>query len=154
MGSTICPMSEIVCFPVLNFTYSHVENSLFFALDSAVSLWLEFTFQTYQLVYYNLFVIVSSIAKISFILFVSCFVKQHPGWNCVLLDIYDCEILSLRCLIGPMFYFVISYVIPPDGHFRTRPRNLADGVTILIWLDGQVYRAQYILFHSNSYQFL
>jgi len=29
-------MSEIVCFPVLNFTYSHVENSLFFALDLAV----------------------------------------------------------------------------------------------------------------------
>jgi len=26
-------MSEIVCFPVLIFTYSHVENSLFFALD-------------------------------------------------------------------------------------------------------------------------
>jgi hypothetical protein len=38
MGSTICPMSEIVCFPVLIFTYSHVENSLFFALDLAVSL--------------------------------------------------------------------------------------------------------------------
>ena len=38
MGSTICPMSEIVCFPVLTFTYSHVENSLFFALDLAVSL--------------------------------------------------------------------------------------------------------------------
>ena len=37
-GSTICPMSEIVCFPVLNFTYSHVENSLFFALDFAISL--------------------------------------------------------------------------------------------------------------------
>ena len=37
-GSTICPMSEIVCFPVLIFTYSHVENSLFFALDLAVSL--------------------------------------------------------------------------------------------------------------------
>ena len=33
----LCPMSEIVCFPVLIFTYSHVENSLFFALDSAVS---------------------------------------------------------------------------------------------------------------------
>jgi hypothetical protein len=28
-------MSEIVCFPVLNFTYSHVENSLFFALDGS-----------------------------------------------------------------------------------------------------------------------
>ena len=38
MGSTICPMSEIVCFLVLIFTYSHVENSLFFALDLAVSL--------------------------------------------------------------------------------------------------------------------
>ena len=38
MGSTICPMSEIVCFLVLNFTYSHVENSLFFALDFAISL--------------------------------------------------------------------------------------------------------------------
>ena len=38
LGSTICPMSEIVCFPVLIFTYSHVENSLFFALDLAVSL--------------------------------------------------------------------------------------------------------------------
>ena len=38
-GSTIlCPMSEIVCFLVLIFTYSHVENSLFFALDLAVSL--------------------------------------------------------------------------------------------------------------------
>jgi hypothetical protein len=37
-GLTICPMSEIVCFPVLIFTYSHVENSLFFALDLAVSL--------------------------------------------------------------------------------------------------------------------
>ena len=36
-GSTM-PMSEIVCFPVLNFNYSHVENSLFFALDWAVSL--------------------------------------------------------------------------------------------------------------------
>ena len=34
----LCPMSEIVCFPVLNFTYSHVENSLFFALDLVVSL--------------------------------------------------------------------------------------------------------------------
>jgi hypothetical protein len=34
----LCPMSEIVCFPVLNFTYSHVENSPFFALDLAVSL--------------------------------------------------------------------------------------------------------------------
>ncbi len=33
----LCPMSEIVCFPVLNFTYSHVENSQFFALDLAVS---------------------------------------------------------------------------------------------------------------------
>jgi hypothetical protein len=33
LGSTICPVSEIVCFPVLNFTYSHAENSLFFALD-------------------------------------------------------------------------------------------------------------------------
>jgi hypothetical protein len=43
------------------------------------------------------------IAKISFILFVSCFVKQHPGQNYVLVDIYDCEILSLPCLIGPMF---------------------------------------------------
>jgi hypothetical protein len=31
----LCPMSEIVCFPVLNFTYSHVENSLFFALDGS-----------------------------------------------------------------------------------------------------------------------
>jgi hypothetical protein len=86
-------MSEIVCFSVLNFTYSRVENTQFFALDLAVSLVLEFTFQTYQLVYYNLFVFVSSIAKISFILFVSCFVKQHPGRNHVLLDIYDCEIL-------------------------------------------------------------
>ncbi len=38
LGSTICPMSEIVCFPVLNFSYSHVENSLFFALDLVVSL--------------------------------------------------------------------------------------------------------------------
>jgi hypothetical protein len=64
-GSTICPMSEIVCFSVLNFTYSRVENTQFFALDLAVSLVLEFTFQTYQLVYYNLFVFVSSIAKIS-----------------------------------------------------------------------------------------
>ena len=34
----LCPMSEIVCFLVLIFTYSHVENSLFFALDLAVSL--------------------------------------------------------------------------------------------------------------------
>jgi hypothetical protein len=31
-------MSEIVCFLVLIFTDSHVENSLFFALDLAVSL--------------------------------------------------------------------------------------------------------------------
>jgi hypothetical protein len=58
-------MSEIVCFLVLNFTYSHVENIQFFALDLRVSLVLEFTFQTYQLVYFNLFVFVSSIAKIS-----------------------------------------------------------------------------------------
>jgi hypothetical protein len=29
----LCPMSEIVCFLVLIFTYSHLENSLFFALD-------------------------------------------------------------------------------------------------------------------------
>jgi hypothetical protein len=38
-GSTtiiLCPVSEIVCFPVLNFTYSHEENSLFFALDFTV----------------------------------------------------------------------------------------------------------------------
>jgi hypothetical protein len=103
MGSTICPVSEIVCFPVLNFTYSHAENSLFFALDFTVFLKLGFTFQTYQLEYYNLSVFLSSIAKISFILFVSCFVKQHPGQNYVLLDIYDCGILSLQCLIGPMF---------------------------------------------------
>ena len=69
-------------------------KTLYFSLlDLAVSLWLKFTFQTYQLVYYNLFVFVSSIAKISFILFVSCFVKQHPGRSHVLLDIYDCEIL-------------------------------------------------------------
>ena len=104
LGSTLCPMSEIVCFSVLNFTYSRVENIQFFALDLAVSLVLEFTFQTYQLVYYKLFVFVSFIAKISFILFVSYFVKQHPGRNYVLVDIYDCEILSLRCLIGPMTY--------------------------------------------------
>ena len=104
-------MSEIVRFPVLNFTYSHVENSLFFTFDLVVSLILEFTFQTYQLVYYKLFVFVSSIAKISCILFVSCFVKQHPGRNFVLVEIYDCEILSLRCLIGPMFLLAISYVI-------------------------------------------
>jgi hypothetical protein len=36
MGSTICPTSEIVCLPVLIFTYSHVENALFFALDLVV----------------------------------------------------------------------------------------------------------------------
>jgi hypothetical protein len=36
MGSTICPTSEIVCFPVLIFTYSHVKNALFFALDLVV----------------------------------------------------------------------------------------------------------------------
>ncbi len=35
-GSTICPTSEIVCLPVLIFTYSHVENALFFALDLVV----------------------------------------------------------------------------------------------------------------------
>ena len=34
--------------------------------------------------YYKLFVFVSFIAKISFILFVSCFVKQHPGRNYVI----------------------------------------------------------------------
>ena len=61
--------------------------------------------------YYKLFVFVSSIAKISCILFVSCFVKQHPGRNFVLVEIYDCEILSLRCLIGPMFSLAIVYVI-------------------------------------------
>jgi hypothetical protein len=32
-GLTICPTSEIVCLPVLIFTYSHVENALFFALE-------------------------------------------------------------------------------------------------------------------------
>jgi hypothetical protein len=36
--------------PVLIFTYSHVENALFFALDLVVFLQLEFLFQTYQLV--------------------------------------------------------------------------------------------------------
>ncbi len=29
----ICTLIEIVCLPVLIFTYSHVENALFFALD-------------------------------------------------------------------------------------------------------------------------
>jgi hypothetical protein len=33
MGSTTFPASKIVCFPVLIFTYSHVENSIFFSLD-------------------------------------------------------------------------------------------------------------------------
>ncbi len=54
-GSTICPTSEIVCLPVLIFTFSHVENALFFALDLVVFLQLELLFQTYQLVYYNLY---------------------------------------------------------------------------------------------------
>ncbi len=35
-GSTICPTSEIVCLPVLIFTYSHVEKALFVALDLVV----------------------------------------------------------------------------------------------------------------------
>ncbi len=56
LGSTICPTSEIVCLPVLIFTYSHVENALFFALDLVVFLQLELLFQTYQLVYYNLYI--------------------------------------------------------------------------------------------------
>ncbi len=55
-GSTICPTSEIVCLPVLIFTYSHVENALIFALDLVVFLQLELLFQTYQLVYYNLYI--------------------------------------------------------------------------------------------------
>jgi hypothetical protein len=37
------------------------------------------TFQTYQLVYYKLFGFVSFIAKISFILFVSCFINSLPA---------------------------------------------------------------------------
>ena len=153
-GSTICPMSEIVCFLVLNFTYSHVENSLFFALDLVVSLYLKFTFQTYQLVYYKLFVFVSSIAKISCILFVSCLVKQHPGRNFVLVEIYDCEILSLRCLIGPMFSLAIVYVIfarwplPNMSTESSRRRHHTYS------FDLQVYRAHYILVHSNSYPLL
>ncbi len=72
-GLTICPTSEIVCLPVLIFTYSHVENALFFALDLFVFLQLEFLFQTYQLVYYPVHFF-ASIAKISFIIFVSYFV--------------------------------------------------------------------------------
>ena len=32
----LCPMSEIVYFPVLIFTYSHVENSLFFRVTLQV----------------------------------------------------------------------------------------------------------------------
>ncbi len=40
-GLTICPTSEIVCLPVLIFTYSHVENALFFALDLVVFMQLE-----------------------------------------------------------------------------------------------------------------
>ncbi len=35
-GLTICTLIEIVCLPVLIFTYSHVENALFFALDLVV----------------------------------------------------------------------------------------------------------------------
>ncbi len=50
-GLTICTLIEIVCLPVLFFTYSHVENALFFDLDLVGFLQLELLFQTYQLVY-------------------------------------------------------------------------------------------------------
>ena len=113
-------MSEIVCFSVLNFTYSHVENSLFFALDLAVSLVLEFTFQIYQLVYYNLFVFVSSIAKIS-----SSFLSL------VLLNN-----IRLRNIVTPMSHWTNVFAGYLVRHFRQMATSehvhRIDSVTILI----------------------
>ncbi len=50
-GSTICPASEIVCFPVLISTYSHVETSIFFSLDLFFFV-TQNPFQIYHLVSY------------------------------------------------------------------------------------------------------
>jgi hypothetical protein len=89
-----------------------------FRLNS--SLVLEFTFQTYQLVYYNLFVFVSSIAKIS-----SSFLSL------VLLNN-----IRLQNIVTPMSHWTNVFAGYLVRHFRQMATSehvhRIDGVTIFI----------------------
>ncbi len=83
---------------------------------------------------------------LSLVLLNNILVKSMSYWTSMTAKYCHSDVSLDQCSSSP---FRTSF--SPDGHFRTRPRNLAGGVTILIWLNGQVYRAQYILVHSNSY---
>jgi hypothetical protein len=116
-------VSEIVCFPVLNFTYSHAENSLFFALDFTVFLKLGFTFQTYQwsitiCLFFYCQSLKSPSSFLSLVLLNNILVKIMSYWTSMTAEYCHSNVSLDQCSSSS---FRTSF--SPDGHFRTRPRK-------------------------------